>query len=358
MKIVILIIIICLIVVTILIIAVLFFMKRPQDPQDPQGPHTIVSLQAYNPDGGFFWHLYNVINLLWMTDRNSKLHPVVVFDSGLYLETRDDKKPFLSGVDPLNWFDHFFYPINETGHTSEEMRKMLKRKQPTPHILQFTRTDLDPMAIPNRVLEYNKLWKKYFRIRPEVREAVEQVKAGCWGADDQFRVACHYRGTDKFPGKSSSEDDPKHMPYKFVLQELNRVFKEFSGNLNRLAFIASDEQPFIEYMKQNAPFEICFTDSIRSKVSTSGMLIDTSNCSTESVSPECTIYQNNIRGSVHRGMQDRSRYQKGLDVLTDVLLMSECHHFLRSRGNVSNWVQYINPEIQIWDLVNLWDARV
>jgi hypothetical protein len=49
-----------------------------------------------------------------------------------------------------------------------------------------------------------------------------------------------------------------------------------------------------------------------------------------------------------------SSYQKGEDVLLDVLLISRSRLFLATRGNVSSFPQRLNPHLEVVDLVDLY----
>jgi len=58
---------------------------------------------------------------------------------------------------------------------------------------------------------------------------------------------------------------------------------------------------------------------------------------------------NAIRGnstiSIHNNFKDLSGYVKGLNVLTDMILLSKCRHLIRSTSNVSVTSLYLNPQL-------------
>jgi hypothetical protein len=317
----------------------------------------ILLITSYNVHGGFFWHVYNVLQALHVAEKYN-MKPVVFFIQGLYQETR----PHLihTHTDPNhNWWNEFFESINETtlshhvllAHLRHARPWCLKNRQGTPQVLEFTRKSLkSARKYKQHITEplvFQKLWRKWITPKPHILERVQRFKANKkWPPV----AAMHYRGTDKLPGASGNEDNPKHCSYSFCgdLLETLRPSKKQS------IFVASDEQPFIEYLKNRFGDEVIWcTNSLRSSICTSNFQMDTSACSSigeEDDSEACKAYRRFIQESVHRGFPERSKYKKGEDVLVDVLLMSECPIFFRSRGNVSNFVTYINPYSQVVDL--------
>jgi hypothetical protein len=49
--------------------------------------------------------------------------------------------------------------------------------------------------------------------------------------------------------------------------------------------------------------------------------------------------------SIHADRQDVTGYKKGLDVLSDMILLSNCQHLIRSSSNVSITALYLNPNL-------------
>ena len=168
----------------------------------------------------------------------------------------------------------------------------------------------------------------------------------------------HYRGTDKLPSSSGSEDNPLHLEYEFCRDLILDYLKNTQIKEEICLFIASDEQPFVDYMqKAGLSIEVVGTDSLRSEISTSGLFTttDTSMCAQGiSQSAVCATFNELILDSVHRGLPDASKYVKGENVLIDVLVLAGSQTFFRSRGNVSNFVCYIQPECKILDMVYLY----
>jgi len=118
-------------------------------------------------------------------------------------------------------------------------------------------------------------------------------------------------------------------------------------------FACSDEDPFIEYMKlQLTEVNVVATNSIRSDFSTSGLHLKSELCPDNYAGneykelPDCRMYRLMKEKSVHRGKYSGPRRRLGQDALKDVLLLTKCRVFLRSAGNLSNFVKYLNPNIE------------
>jgi hypothetical protein len=321
----------------------------------------VLICRNYNPEGGYFWQMYNVVNMLYMAEKYGA-KPVVIFDSGLYQENRPEFRSDIVSYDPNNWFHYYFEPINGTDKDQAHWQGLRHLKQATPESLkkggktfEFVRKSLQSVSIRNSEREYNRLWKKYFKVRPHVQHMVQDFKRK-HGLANKFIISCHYRGSDKLAALGTSENNPVHMPYEFVEGLIRRELAH--SKREAVVIIASDEQPFVDHMRASG-LPIVAVDATRSDVNTSGLDIDTSKCIPRvSTTPECKILNNLITKSIHRGMSDVSNYKKGLEVLLDVLLMSEAEVFLQSRGNVSNWVRYMNPRARTVDLVNEWHKHL
>ena len=97
-----------------------------------------------------------------------------------------------------------------------------------------------------------------------------------------------------------------------------------------------------------------FIDAIRSSVNTSGLEVEGY---AKEGSPDSVKYNALIAQSVHRGMQDKSNYIKGRDVLVDAILLGSGDVFIKSRGNVSRQAVWIGgPQMESIDLVNEFNA--
>ena len=121
---------------------------------------------------------------------------------------------------------------------------------------------------------------------------------------------------------------------------------------------ASDEQPFVDFLRNETGLRVVSTDALRADYSTSGVELRSETCGTASEHPQdCAVYRGLRDVSVHKGMPEASPYQKGLDVVVDVLLLSRCELFFKSRGSVSAFPARLNPELEVVDLVDAYRQK-
>jgi len=331
------------------------------------GENKVMIIKNYNNEGGFFWQIYNLLNMLFLCDSYG-FKPLVLFDTGLYFEKRSHMVRDMKVFDKNNWYNHFFEPLNESGQSQDFWVQYLRenrnipvykyREIPSP-VMMFNRTTLKSIAkAPGRSQSYTKLWHKYIRVQPHILEKVAAFKKK-HNFEEKHQIGMHFRGTDKFQSSSGHEDYPIHYEYDFCLKLLKDYLANYKGTKDIVLFIASDEQPFIEFIEDaGLPIKVTSTDSIRAGISTSGLLMDTSQCAKGKMQNEvCTRFNQLITDSVHRGFPETSKYIKGEDVLVDVLLLSGSDVFFRSRGNVSNFIGYINPKCEVRDMVNIYKKK-
>jgi hypothetical protein len=365
-------------IIALVIVAVILFIvisctcnptkiKKKAESQVRQliGPKQIMIIRNYNNDGGFFWQIYNILNMLYICNMKG-FKPIVLFDTGLYFEKRKEFIKDMVVYDKDNWFNHFFEPINESDQSQSfwityiqnnkipyyEMNKV------TYPVMLFDRVTLKSIiSSPGRSQSYTNMWHKYIKILPHITNKITAFKEKYWKGCDHI-IGMHFRGTDKLPSSSGDEDGPIHVEYEFCQSLIKNYINEHKDVVKTALFIASDEQPFIDYIaKSGLPITVTSTDSIRATINTSGLFTktDTSMCAKgKSQNEVCKKFNELIDNSVHRGFPDRSKYIKGEDVLIDVLLLSQSNAFYRSRGNVSNFIAYINPKTEILDMVNLY----
>ncbi len=350
---------------------------------NPTGTPTVI-LRNFNPRGGAHFILYGINQALYACEK-SKHKLVVLLDSGLYKEDRSHfiaDNPYYNEYD---WLSYYFEPINQTDKPLKYWKKWAKAH---PFAKVVTTTDLREPVLKTKVPyaeryspkilfpcfdyrfeqyygildnineEFHRIWHKYFKLRPHVQKIVDDFKRKHDFAN-KYVITLHYRGTDKHNCKNAYEHDAKHVPYEFCSALVKKVIRE-SGRLlsDVVTFVATDEQPFVEHMKKEGVNAV-FIDAIRSDVNTSGLNLDFSQCEQGVIdgSAESDIYNKLITQSVHHGMQEKSNYIKGLDVVVDAILLGSGNIFIRSRGNVSNQAYWIGgPTIKCIDLVDEFNA--
>jgi len=337
-------------------------------------------VKAYNPEGGFFWHIYNILCANHEAKkRGMKL--VVLFDSGLYLETEPKyQKQYLTipfeQIDINNWFEYYFQPIGTLNqkikylNLNGKLKNLRSLAKYDTDISKDTFYEFDREMFDKRdsSVNYSKEWKECLSLKPHILRKIKYY-LDLWqinsdnSSERDFLIAVHRRGTDKYPSHDDLEDSPQMIEFEWIgkkiqdwiLQNKNKI-----GNRKIKIITCSDEKPFLDFMQsyfsKNKNIQILFTDSIRSSYNTSGQHL--ARCkSADDSSPDCLKYKSMKDQSIHRGMRNLSSYKKGEDAIIEVSLMSICQVFFRSRGNFSNAVTYANPNIQVIDMVEHYDKK-
>ncbi len=336
-------------------------------------------LRNFNPQAGFHYNMYCIHHALYACERSTR-ELVVLFDSGLYKEDRSHFTADNPYYNKYDWLSYYFEPINQTNKPVSYWKKWaiwhplaqgITPDDPKPvlahtaswmrgcSIKVFKAASLDTsLNKEHRAQEFHRIWHQYFKLRPHIQKMVDDFKRKHDFAN-KYVITLHYRGTDKYGHAAGNEDGPEHPPYEFCSDLVKKVIKRSKCQLSDVVtFIATDEQPFIEHMK-NAGVNAIFTDAIRSNMSTSDLNLDFSRCEHGVIddTPESKIYNELITQSVHRGMQEKSNYVKGRDVLVDAILLGSGNIFIKSRGNVSNQAAWIGgPAMESIDLVDEFNA--
>lgn len=157
----------------------------------------------------------------------------------------------------------------------------------------------------------NYIYSNFFILNDKVKRIIEPHLPLF---EEQKILGIHIRRTDKFlqhyRGTTLSQ-----MPVDLDIfkKEIDEIVDDYN-----FIYLATDCSIAVEYMK-----------SIYG-----AKLIYNKNC----------IRGNNEQG-VHTGYRDISGYTKGLNVLTDVILLSKCKHLIRSSSNVSVTSLYLNLDL-------------
>lgn len=332
------------------------------------GNERYLVVRNYNPESGFFWAIYNVL-CASHTARTHGLTLVVWFDSGLYLETnRKYMRQYRDYVNPNanSWFHYYFYPLAEG--RPEILRQVLNgelfhnmvsfkdwdERQHDPRVRAFE-FDRAAYEVRDMNVDYAKEWKACIKLRPHMQEKVNRFYRE--RMEGKFVVAIHCRGTDKMGNADDSEDGPKHLEYETYCNMVRAAVGKYQHNhrgKSTAILTCSDEQPFIDYAAKRLgqEYEVISCDVIRSNTNTSGLDLKSHECHHNTNTPNCRRYRELAQESIHRGFKHLSNYKKGEDIVFEVLLMSKCNVFLRSRGNASNGVTYAAPQMPVIDMVD------
>lgn len=339
----------------------------------PVNPRAYLLIRCYNIEGGLFWHLHNVVIAAYVANMYD-MQLIVLFDEGFYVE----KNPkFLEQhgrhSEGGNWFDYFFEPL---GEELPQIKQRLSRKRNYRSfgsvgwghgkhlhpgaIVEFTREtfDLFNSRMPSD-FPWKTIFNTYLRPKPHVQKLVNDYYAETMMG--KYNIGIHWRGTDKYGDGNDNEDSPRHFEYQWMSNRLKEYLEGLSWAERTSArlLVCTDESPFITHMKATFGDIVHYTDAIRSPTNTGGLHLDGSVCHSENdycTIPACKEIRNLREASVHRGFQDKSAYQKGIDVILDVLLLSRCKKLFLSRGNVSSWADKLSNGDNI-DMVKEYESR-
>ena len=153
------------------------------------------------------------------------------------------------------------------------------------------------------------LIQKYIHLKPHIQNKVDNFEKVHFM--NYFAICVHYRGTDKRP--DSLQDS-----YERIVREILNVMKK-NGDLKYKIFVATDEQPFLDYMIGLFGNKVCFyEDALRS---TDGKPLHIS--------------------------LNYDHYKNGEDALIDCVLLSRGNILIRPDSNLSRWSEFFNPNIPV-----------
>lgn len=311
-----------------------------------------IIINTYNSDGGFFWHVYNMISAAHIAEKSGR-KLIVHFGSGPYLETNPLYQK-LYGVSGPNWFHYYFEPHHESRLSEKEIEGLWKQGKEfvddqDAHVVIYGSKSFRER---NPEINYNHLWNKYVKPLPHVNIIVDEFYSKHMMG--RYVIGIHVRLTDKYGTPDDDEDGPIHYEYEFCTKMIKKCLREVPKGEIPVVFVCSDESACVKYIEKHittAP--VVYTDSIRSEYNSGGAHLNTSTCNDDtSLHPDCVKLREMRSHSIHLGHQHLSSYKKGLEALVDVLLLAKSNVFLRSRGNFSNFPPYINPSMKVIDMVD------
>ena len=320
--------------------------------------------------GGLWWCNYQVLLGAYIAIENN-LIPIVDYNGGLYGSN--------SIYDPSNlpnsWWHYFFedpYPIHP-----DEKQRVLEYSRTNQRTMQLHPHRHSVMAInPSQCYRYcsrlffqisrtfkkinkHEILRKYIRPLPYIKNYCDEF----WQKHNPLNkpvIGIHYRGTDKYATNTASEGYPIHYSYSTVATIIRDKLREL--NIDQyVLYCASDEEPFIEFMKTQFDSVVYNEHSMRSSVSTSGIKYNF-----DSIRFGKTTDQNHRANydyvkslSVHFGCKDKSNYVKGFYAVTDCVLFKPCSVLFISQGNFSEFASYYTePESKVFKLNDLYQPYI
>jgi len=248
----------------------------------------IVPSAGYQP--GLFSQFATVLGILEHYDRWRDRYAglrVDLAEQGLYYDPSEGP----------NWWNYFFEPLVLGGAAVGRPRRVGDDE-----LFYFARrveTSM-PRGRAHALLE------RYIRPVARMRDRVDAYVRGRFAGAQVLGV--HYRGTDK------REDAPR-VPYEAV-EAAVRAQVPAAGTAWKV-FLATDEQPFLDFMRVRFPDRLECLDMRRS---TDGSPID-------------VIPGDNLR--------------KGEDAVMDCLLLARCDRLVRTASNLSLCATFFNPRLPV-----------
>jgi len=162
----------------------------------------------------------------------------------------------------------------------------------------------------------NFMLKNYFILNENIQNI---IKSSVEYFDKHNILGVHVRRTDKFLiGLYGTTYNQSPVDLQIFKKEIDKIEKEYDK-----IFLATDCKDTCDYMKKIYGEKLIFN-------------------------------QNSFRGSgslsIHNNYKNISGYEKGLQVLCDVILLSKCKYLVRSSSNVSIFALYMNLDLPYLNL--------
>lgn len=237
---------------------------------------------------------------------NDVLQLVDMYDKGVYsgCAVKFDQAGFYYDIDKGdNWWTYYCEPVG------------LGRRFRRP-IVQSEGLGL-PYAPPRENLrnmdrkEAGRLTAEYIHPKPYLLDKVRNFSKQHFKG--KYVIGVHYRGTDKIL-------EAPRVDYAEMANKVREIVQK-QQTADYVVFVATDEQPFLEFMKKEHPHNVAWWDSVRS----------------EDHKP------------VHKYPKE-SPYRIGEDAMMDCLLLAESDKLVRTASNLSLWSGYFNPKMKIVDM--------
>lgn len=153
------------------------------------------------------------------------------------------------------------------------------------------------------------LIQKYIQVDKAIQAEVDQIVKTQFA--NTYVIGIHYRGTDKVTSGEALETN-----YETVMAAIDQHIAEKNLTHFKL-FIATDEEPFIDYISYRYPGKVCFQPAHRS-------------------SDELPVH-----------LQAVEPYQVGREALIDTLLLSRTSYLIRTASNLSLCSTFFNPNLPV-----------
>ena len=253
-------------------------------------------------EAGLFWSMLNIIGALRLYEEGYYAGVKVDFGSdhryGLYYDPARGS----------NWWNYYFEPIHVGNPADGPL---------------FCTIHGDSERSYGNLTEFHtyrdqchQIIKKYIHVKPHIKKKIKAFAARNFKV--RVVVGVHYRGTDKYT-------EVPLAAYDRVFEKLSELIKKIERRSAKeiRIFVATDEQPFLDYLNAAYPDKIISYDALRSS-----------------------------NGQPVHYAQDLDNYQKGEDAVIDCLLLAYCQALIKTSSNLSLCASYFNPKIPVYHVTS------
>ena len=204
----------------------------------------------------------------------------------------------------LNWWEYYFEPI-KLGNKNGIIKKIGNNQK----------IKLSSQCEYNTSRDQNHIYiEKYIHLKPHILEKIKQFKDTYF---TEHMIGVHYRGTDKVI-------EAPRIPYESVFEKINYILQTSTDSHLYKIYIATDEQSFLEYMKEQFHEKIVFLEGIYRS-------------------------SNNNNNPIHH-LETDMNYKKGEEAVLDCILLSHCDILIRTSSNLSLVSTFFNNLMPIIEL--------
>ncbi len=260
---------------------------------------------------GFFSEFLGVLaHIAWCEEAGKK--PVVFWDKKFVYYEPDGWNNI------QNAWEYYFEPICNAKY---EPTDIVDYKFQAPNGFFFPWSDFRNIEIM-RPLAHS-IIKKYIKIKPYVLDIVDDFHKKTM--KNCITIGIHLRGTNK-----GTEAKTEINPANLIKKAQEYAYLAASTGKNVKYLVASDEQKLIDFAKKELTRQS--DDTVHGEV--------ISYTAERSKGTETNYY-------TFLGTKKENGFfaKRGLDVLVEVLLLSQCSYFVHTRSNVSTAVIFFNPNL-------------
>lgn len=211
----------------------------------------------------------------------------------------------------VKWGDETLYYDSKYGENVWEYYFKQPYTQQEPYQVVQDYTELVLLKNNSFRSTMNYIYKNYFILN----DAVEKKLTPNYKLFEEKNVlGVHIRRTDKFLiGMYGTTQKTAPVDLELFKVEIDKIVDDYD-----YIYLATDCMDAVDYIKKLYSKKVIYNIN--------------------------AIRGNNTR-SIHNNFKDLSGYIKGLNVLTDAILLSKCKHLIRSSSNVSITSLYLNLDL-------------